>query len=909
MNVKELRCEYKKNPVGIDVLIPRFGWILDSDLRNVMQTAYLIQVSKDDAGFTYPFWDSGRVNSDNSVHAEYGGPVLLPRTRYYFRVKVWDNHGFESEWSEPAFWETGILNAWEWSAWFITPEVEIDSSKPAPCPALRKEFNVAGEIKSARVYATGLGLYELRINGEKADDQLLTPGWTSYNKRLQYQTYDVTLKLKNGNNAVGVLLGDGWYKGNLGWVHQKNVYGTRVCILMQLHIKYTDGTEQVVVSDNTWKSSTSPILMSEIYHGEIYDSRLEMSGWDEANFDDSGWGGVKELDVPKNILVAQENVPIRKIEEIKPVSIFKTPAGETVIDMGQNMVGWLRFRVSGPEGSKVVLKHFEVMNKEGNVYTENLRSARQTMEYILKGAGEETFEPHFTFQGFRYVKVEEYPGELSPDNFTGIVLHSDMDHIGRFECSNELLNKLQHNILWGLKGNFIDVPTDCPQRDERLGWTGDAQVFIRTACFNMNTVPFFEKWLRDLKADQLKNGGVPWVIPHVLNEDHHSSSGWGDAAVICPWTIYLCCGDERVLREQYDSMKSWVEYIRGQAENGLIWNTGFHFGDWLALDAKEGIRVGDSLGLDEKEGNYFGATPNDFISTAFYAYSTGLLARTTKVLKKSEDEKTYSRLHDDIVKAFREEFFTITGRLAVTTQTAYVLALMFDLVEKKHRKRTVDALVKNIEENNLHLTTGFLGAPYLCHVLSQNGRPDTAYKLLIQTDYPSWLYQVAKGATTVWEHWDGIKPDGSFWSPDMNSFNHYAYGAIGDWMYRVVAGLDTDEEKPGYKHAVIKPQPGGQLQFACAELKSMYGVIKSAWRIEADTMVINLTIPHNTTAAVTLPGAKIESLMENDSPIGSTDLFPRCRETGEGVVIELFSGVYTFTYKFKIFIPQQSCKQ
>lgn len=897
LRVGKLRCEYKENPIGIDVGIPRLSWIIFSDTRGVLQTAYQVQVTGGKNDFSNPLWDSGRVDSDHSVHIEYGGPALSSRSRYYFRVRVWDNHGTVSEWSDPAFWETGIFDSREWKAVFITPEGETDSSKPAPCPILRKDFEIAGEVESARIYATGLGMYELRINGEKADDQLLTPGWTSYNKRLQYQTYDATAKLKNGKNAIGAILGDGWYKGDLAsWMGKRNVYGSRVCFLMQLHVRYTDGTEQVIVTDNTWKSSTSPIQMSEIYHGEIYDARLEIPEWDRQYFDASGWAGVKELEISKEILVAQENVPVKRIEEIKPSSIFKTPAGESVIDMGQNMVGWLRFKVRGPEGGKVVLKHFEVLDQEGNVYTENLRSARQTVEYILKGAGEEVFEPHFTFQGFRYVKVEEYPGELSADNFTGIVLHSDMEHIGKFQCSNELLSKLQHNILWGQKGNFVDVPTDCPQRDERLGWTGDAQVFIRTASFNMNTAPFFEKWLRDLRADQLENGGVPWVIPHALNENDHSSTGWGDAAVICPWTLYLCYGDERVLNEQYTSMKAWVEYIRERAENGLVWNTGFHFADWLALDAKEGMRMGDPLGLDEKEGNYFGATPNDFVATAFYAYSTDLLVRTAKALMKGEDEKEYSRLHENIVKAFREDFFTPTGRPAVTTQTAYVLALMFDLVEDKHRKRTVDALVKNIEDNNFHLTTGFLGTPYLCHVLSHYGRLDVAYKLLLQTDYPSWLYQVTKGATTVWEHWDGLKTDGSFWSADMNSFNHYAYGAIGDWMYRVVAGLDTDEGKPGYKHAVIKPQPGGQLQFACAELESMYGVIKSAWQIEADKMRVNIVIPHNTTATVTLPGAKMESLTESGKPVICGELSSRCRETDEGVIIELLSGEYLFVY-------------
>lgn len=891
MKVENLRCEYKENPIGIDVLSPRYSWILVSGKRNVMQTAYQLQVSEGDPEFKNLWWDTGRIESDQSVHVEYQGPPLLSRRRYYFRVRVWDNHGEVSEWSGPGFWEMGILQKNEWVADFITPAVETDPSKPAPCPLLRREFTVTGEIASARIYVTALGLYELRLNGARVGEDLFTPGWTSYHKRLQYQTYDVTAMLKPGGNALGALLGDGWYKGELGWENKRNIYGNKAALLLQLHIQYTDGTEQVVTTDHHWKASTGPILMSEIYHGETYDARLEKPGWDTADFDDTDWSAVKSLPIPKSILVAQQNVPVKKIEEIKPVSIFKTPAGETVIDMGQNMVGWVRFQVKGPKGSKVVLKHAEVLDQHGNFYTENLRNAKQTIEYILKGTDQESFEPHFTFQGFRYVKVEAYPGEPSLANFTGIVIHSAMEAVGSFACSNELINQLQHNILWGLKGNFVDVPTDCPQRNERLGWTGDAQVFIRTACFNMNTVPFFEKWLQDLQADQLANGGVPHVIPDILREDTeilhekkeaHSSAGWADAAVICPWTLYLCYGDIRVLQKQYESMKAWVEYVRSRAENGLIWNTGFHFGDWVALDAKEG--------------SYFGATATDLIATAFYAYSTNLLAKTAKVLGKDDEAKHYTEHYQQIVTAFRKEFVTPAGRLAVPTQTAHVLALIFDLVAEEDRKRTVDTLARYIEENGVHLTTGFLGTPYLCHALSKNGYLDLAYRLLLQTDYPSWLYQITKGATTIWEHWDGIKPDGSFWSPDMNSFNHYAYGAIGDWLYRVVAGMEIDEEKPGYKHVLLKPQPGGGLEFVKAELKSMYGVIRCEWRIEGNGMRIEVVIPANTTATLFLPGARLDRLTVDGKPLREQEGLLHFSAGAGEVIIELGSGEYRFTF-------------
>ncbi|MFS8501848.1 MAG: family 78 glycoside hydrolase catalytic domain, partial [Caldicoprobacter sp.] len=884
IKVSNLRCEYKENPIGIDVRHPRISWVIESDDRNVMQAAYQIQVSTD-SDFKDLVWDTGKVESDESIHVEYKGQPLKSRTRYYYRVRVWDRASRISDWSEIAFWEMGLLKSDEWVARWITPRFEGDLSETQACPMMRRVFEVYGKVRSARIYATSLGLYELHLNGKRVGDFFFTPGWTSYNKRLQYQTYDVTEMLKEGQNAIGVILGNGWYKGDLTWEGRRNIYGDRLAALIQMHIIYEDGREQVVVSDRSWKASTGPILMSEIYHGEIYDARLEKPGWDEANYDDSDWYDVEELDKPKDIIVAQEGPPVRIVQQIKPVAILTTPAGETVLDMGQNMVGWVRFAVEGPAGSKVVLQHAEVLDKDGNFYTANLRSAKQTIEYILKGDGREVFEPHFTFQGFRYVKLVEYPGQPSLDDFVGMVVHSDMELTGSFECSNPLVNRLQQNILWSQKGNFVDVPTDCPQRDERLGWTGDAQVFIRTACFNMNVASFFTKWLKDLKADQLSDGGVPFVIPDVLGEDRHSSAAWGDAAVICPWTIYLCYGDKKILEEQYDSMKAWVEYIRKQGDNEYLWNTGFHFGDWLGLDAKEG--------------SYVGATAIDFIATAFYAYSTKLLVKAAKVLGKSEDVEEYSKLYENIVDAFRKEFVTPTGRLAVPTQTAHVLALMFDLVEEKDRKRTVDTLVDYIKKNEYHLTTGFVGTPYLCHALSQNGYSDVAYKLLLQTDYPSWLYQVTKGATTIWEHWDGIKPDGSFWSPDMNSFNHYAYGSIGDWLYRVVAGIDTDEERSGYKHIYIKPTLGGGLTYVKAELKSMYGKIKSEWRIQDDQIEISICVPHNTTATVVLPFAMPDAIYENGKCLKETEGILDYQAVDDGVKIEVGSGEYNFRYKMQ----------
>lgn len=886
LSAKNLTCEYLINPLGIGELKPRFSWILISDKSNIKQSSFQLQVSKEDASFNQPIWDSNIVESDQSIHITYAGPQLTSRTRYYFRVKISDNRGDSSPWSDIAFFETGILHSSEWKAEFISAEIETAEDSSAGT-LLRKSFTSGSSILSAKIYATSLGLYELSLNGKKVGDALLTPGWTSYRKHLQYQTYDVTKLLNPGKNTLGAVLGDGWFKGSLTWDNKRNIYGNRTALLLQLHIQYADGSEEVILSDSSWKAGKSPILMSELYHGETYDARMEAEGWNTPGFDDSSWPCAREIQWDKNTLIAQQNEPVRKISEITPVALLKTPSGETVLDMGQNMVGWIRFKVSGEAGSKVILKHAEILDSSGNFYTDNLRSAKQTIEYILKGTDEECFEPHFTFQGFRYVKLEQYPGNPEIGNFTGVVIHSGMEQTGSFSCSNELVNQLQHNILWGLKGNFVDVPTDCPQRDERLGWTGDAQVFLRTASHLMNTAPFFKKWLGDLAADQLDNGGVPYVIPHILDDGRHSSSGWGDAAVICPWNIYLCFGDTKILEDQYSSMKSWVEYIHSQSEDGLLWNSGFHFGDWLGLDAKEG--------------SYIGATASDLIATAFYARSTELLAKSAEILYSEsgceayqKDAKHYSEMHRDIVSAFRKEFYTPSGRLAVPTQTGHVLALVFDLVEEKDRNRTVNDLVKLIEDSKWHLTTGFLGTPYLCHALSSNGRADVAYKLLLQTDYPSWLYPVTQGATTIWEHWDGLKPDGSFWSTDMNSFNHYAYGAIGEWLYRVVSGIDLDAGAPGYKRIYIRPVPGGGLTHAHCSIHSMYGRISSSWRLEDGKIHLEVEIPCNTTAELTLPSASLRVLMGSNTLDASWPV----SETSAGVVVTLGSGKYSFSYTF-----------
>jgi alpha-L-rhamnosidase len=828
--------------------------------KDVMQTAYHIQASFKEQDLLKGkklVWDTKKTNSDQSIHIIYQGPQLNSGQRIYWRVKIWDNQGRESTWSAPAFWENGLLKASDWDAEWITPDIDEDPEKDNPPTLLRKSFEVNKNIQSARLYITSHGLYEAYLNGQKIGDEVFTPGWTSYNKRIQYQTFDVTHLLEKGANAMGVHLGDGWFRGRFGFSRQRNIYGEKLALLCQLEITYKNGKVVKIISDNTWKSSTGPIQWSGIYDGALYDARKEKPGWNTTQYQDTDWRGVNIANHPKSRLIAPAGVPIRKIEEIKPVRIFSTPNGEKVVDLGQNMVGWVKLSVRGKAGDAISLYHAEVLDKDGNFYLDNLRSAKQKIEYICKGNGEEVYEPTFTFQGFRYVMVENYPGELTKDAITGIVIHSDMEPSGTFECDYPLINQLQSNIQWGQKGNFLDVPTDCPQRDERMGWTGDAQAFAPTACFNFNTAAFYTKWLGDVIADQREDGAVPFVVPHVLADNSYGSTGWADAATIIPWTMYRKYGDQKILEVQYESMKNWVNYLNDLAGENRLVQDGFHFGDWLFF-------IHPTSWNDKP-----GYTDIDFLATAFFAYSTDILVKTSKVLGHSEDTKKYAGLFNEIKAAFQKEFVTPGGRLSPHSQTAYTLALAFDLLTPNQINTAVNYLTTNIEKRQFHLSTGFLGTPHLCHVLSKYGKTDVAFKLLLQDTYPSWLYPVTRGATTIWERWDGIKPDSSFQTPRMNSFNHYAYGAIGDWMYSVVSGIQDVESHPGYKQLVIKPHPSQELGYARAEHQSLYGKIVSGWKYADDMVTYDIEIPPNTMATVMLPGENIDLDNRTEYTLGS----------------------------------------
>lgn len=687
-----------------------------------------------------------------------------------------------------------------------------------------KNFRCAAKAEKAILKITALGVYEAKLNGERVGDFILAPGWTSYLNRLQVQSYDVTDMLKT-ENSLEVTVGQGW-RAIANKRDGSDFLGYRdTALIAELTIVYADGTAESIVTDSSWTARESKLRYTNIYDGDIYDATFKA-------------GSARHsicVDLEKDMLIPQEGKKIVEQERMPALQVIKTPAGETVIDFGQNMTGYVEFRIKGTPGAQATISHGETLDHDGNFYNANYRSADAQIKFICDGE-EHTYKSALTFFGFRYIRLENWPDEVKKENFTAIVVHSDIRRTGYFECSDETVNKLFKNIIWGQKSNFLDVPTDCPQRDERLGWTGDAQVFVRTASLNFDVKRFFKKWLRDLAADQGRDGCVPHVIPNIF-DDMGGSSAWSDAAVICPWEIYRTYGDKAVLEEQFDSMKAWIDWMRERSENGRR-SGGSHFGDWL--------------GLDSPEGSYKGSTPDDLIATAYYKYSTELFIKAAHALGR--DVAEYENIPAEAAAAFRHEYMK-NGRVKNATQTACVLALYFDITDD--RAATAGQLNELIERAG-HLETGFVGTPYLLHALSDNGYAETAYDLLLRREYPSWLYPISKGATTVWEHWDGIKPDGTMWSTDMNSFNHYAYGAVADWMYGAAAGINSDPDRPGFEHIIFRPVTDRRLDFVKASIDTRRGNVASEWRRENGRIKYIFTVPEGCCASAVIGGEKHE---------------------------------------------------
>ncbi len=681
------------------------------------------------------------------------------------------------------------------------------------CPVFRRQWTSPKTIAKAELKITTLGVYEAQINGQRVGDYVLAPGWTSYDHRLQVQTYDVTALLQTEND-LQVTVGRGWFRSPMpGWLNSEDKLRrmAQPCgLIASLHICYADGSEETVRTDETWQWAESRILFSEIYDGETCDARITLEDWQP----------VKTLAWSKDILLPQEGEEIRETERIAAKRIFKTPQGDTVVDFGQEVTGYVEITLNAHAGDEVLFDHAEVQDKNGNWYNENYRGAKAQAKYICRD-GQQTWHPQLTFFGFRYIRLLSWPGEAKPESFTAIAVHSHMKRTGWLKSGNAELNQLFSNIVWGQRGNFLDVPTDCPQRDERLGWTGDAQVFIKTASYLFDTERFFKKWLHDMAADQRESGEVGQVIPDLMPEGP-SSAAWGDAAAICPWQVYQTYGDKAVLEDQFESMKKWVDFIGSVTKTPNLWIDHFHFGDWLGLDAPDG--------------SYKGSTREDFIASAFYAHSTELVVKAGKLLGK--DVSAYEKLHGDIVNTFRKTF------PEYKTQTEHVLAVHFGLAE--NIQKTADALANMVKADGVQLRTGFVGTPYILHVLSNYGHADLAWSLVLRREDPGWLYPVTKGATTIWEHWDGIKPDGSFWSRDMNSFNHYSYGAVADWVFEQAAGIQHAEDKPGFEELIYAPHPDARLGWLQAKLDPRHGTVSALWVCQEDGIRYELETPVHT---------------------------------------------------------------
>jgi alpha-L-rhamnosidase len=844
VRVVGLRAENHRDPLGIGAIRPRLSWRVETDAPGWMQAAYEIAVRPDDGAVRSggpEVGSTGRTESTEQVLVPWPAGPLASRDRRLVRVRVWgDGAAAPSDWSDPLVVEAGLLRAADWVGHMVGPDLRLPADADGPAVLLRSGFEVPAEVESARLYVTAFGAYEIEVNGERVGDHVLAPGWTSYRHRLRYQTFDVTDRIRRGANALGAWLADGWYRGRLGFgAGRRPAYGDRTALLAQLEVRCADGGTVVVGTGEGWRSAVGPVLATGLYDGERHDARLELPGWSAPGFDDSDWAGVVEVPFDPDRLVAPDGPPVRRVERIRPVDIGTSPSGRTIVDFGQNLTGRLRIRVRGEAGRVVRLRHAEVL-QDGELCVRPLRGAAACDEYTLRGGGVEEWEPRFTLHGFRYAEVQGWPGRLTPDDLTAVVCHTDMVRTGWFHCSDPLLERLHDNVVWSMRGNFVDVPTDCPQRDERLGWTGDLAVFAPTAAFLYDCAGMLTSWLADLAVEQEELGTVPFYVPWVdLLGQAQPAAVWGDVAVTAPWLLYERYADVELLRNQYRSMCAWVDQVAGIAGERGLWDTGFQFGDWL-----------DPAAPPDRPGA--ARTDPHLIATAYLARSARMLAQVAALLGEEADHRRYAGLAAHIGDAFTDEFVTPNGRLASDAQTAYAVALTADLLDKAdQRDRAGRRLVELVRDEDHHVGTGFVGTPLICDALTAVGADDSAYHLLMQRECPSWLYPVTMGATTMWERWDSMLPDGSVNPGEMTSFNHYALGAVADWMHRTVAGLAP--AAPGYRRILVRPRPGGGLTRASAAHESRYGRIEVAWRRAGGRLDVDVTVPPGVTALIQLP--------------------------------------------------------
>jgi alpha-L-rhamnosidase len=876
-----LRCEYRVNPLGMDETAPRLSWCLRSSRRGERQTACQILVAasqKDLARSNADLWDSGRIEGDASIGVVYAGRPLASGQLCFWKVRVWDKDGRPSSWSDPAFWSMGLLQQQDWRGdWIgcdnLRGQTNDSGLSLPPPPYLRREFTLSKAVRRATLYATALGLVDLRLNGQLVSDDRFTPGWTDYTKRVHYRAYDVTALLRRGPNALGAILADGWYSGYIGWGHKRDHYGAKPRFRAQLQIDFADGSSDIIATGPDWKAAMGPVREADFLMGESFDARL-ISKWDQPGFDDSQWAPVDtgaEMTPP---IQAHPGPPVRAFALLKPKSISRPAPGVYVFDLGQNFAGVARLKISGKPGQKITLRFAERLNPTGGIYTDNLRGARATDTYICRGHGAETWEPRFTFHGFQYVEVTGLTRPPSPDTITGVALSSATAGAGKFACSDPMLNRLAQNICWTQRANFIDIPTDCPQRDERLGWMGDAQVYIRAATLNEDVQAFFTKWLLDVQDAQRADGEFTMVAPAKIAGDG-GGPAWADAGVICPWTLYQVYGDTRVLERHYDSMARFIEFCQNRSTPDLLPPAKFHcFGDWLNIN-------------DE--------TPHAVICTAYFAYSTSLMARIAEVLGKTGDAVKYNDLFQRLKAAFNRAYVAPDGHIQGDTQTDYVLALAFGLLDADKQELAAQYLVDNIRRRDWHLSTGFVGTKSLMLALAQIGRGDVAQRLIHNDTFPSWGFSIKHGATSIWERWDGWTPEKGFQDPGMNSFAHYAFGAVYQWMVENIGGIQS--ASPDYKQILIAPQPDPLLTWADTAYVSIHGPIQTHWSRNGNALRLQLSIPPNTTATVRLPAAGPDRVSESGRPAARSPGVTFLRMDGPAALFQVQSGAYDFLTK------------
>ncbi|UYN83155.1 MAG: glycoside hydrolase family 78 protein [Microcella sp.] len=834
-----LTVEHHREPLGIGEARPRLSW-KSSAGPGWVQKGYEVEVSR---GTTTTF----SVDSPDQVLVDWPDAPLSSRERAVVRVRVRGADDEWSPWSDETHLEAGLLAARDWRAAPVGPAWPEDPESDDRRAALvRTTFTVDADLVSARLYASAHGLYEAEINGARVGDDALSPGWTVYPQHLRYYTYDVTAHITQGQNAIGAWLGDGWYRGRLGWRGGfRNLFGSDLSFIAQLELVYADGRRQTIATDGSWCAAPAPIVRSGIYDGEDYDARDEFDGWSTPRFDASAWSAVAIAERDPATLRAPSGPPVRCTQEVRPVAVLRTPSGAAVLDFGQNLVGRPRIRVRGERGVTVTMRTAEVM-QEGEIYTRPLRDARSTDSYTLAGrAAPEEWEPRFTFHGFRYLQIDGWPGDLDAavdlGDIVARVYHSDLQRTGWFESSNDMLNQLHENVVWSMRGNFVDIPTDCPQRDERVGWTGDLQVFAPTASFLFDTSGMLAGWLQDVAREQLDDGTIPWYVPvipaHHMWTPIRPGAAWGDVATFTPLTLFERFGDLGVVERQFESARRWVDLIDSLAGDDHLWNEGFQLGDWLDPAAPP---------QDPADAR----TDRHLVASAYFCASARKVSQMAALLGRDDDAARYGTLAEAARDAFVGEYVNDDATMTSDAQTAYALALAFDLLPASLRRPAARRLAELVRESGNRIATGFVGTPLVCDALSAEGELEAAYDLLLETECPSWLYPVTQGATTIWERWNSLLPNGEVNPGTMTSFNHYALGAVADWMHRVVAGLAP--AAPGYRRIRFAPRPGGGLTWARAEHETPYGRAAIAWKREGDELVITMRVPVGTEAVLDL---------------------------------------------------------